>query len=207
MSKSIKQGEIAVSQNDFGLLVEEFVRHELNRGGGGIVPEWMDTHVRKWWPLIEKYYQQHIITAVEVAIALDNPPRYGREELRNRYMWEKIVKDLRPARSPFTVKYACSKCKTAGVKLWRDYQTCADACELECAHCLAPDEKVDDEGMWQEPPYKAKDAKGNEIPGMRTEQLKGKVPAIPVDDTYWGYSSVPSQDVEWWKALPTYRSK
>lgn len=190
---TVKKGEVAVSQNDFGLLVDEFVRNEL-RPGSNIVAEWMDEHIRKWWPLIEKYYQQHIITAIEVAVALDAPPRYGRQELRNKKMWEKIVKELRPARSEFTVKYACSKCKRENIKLWRDSHTFANHIELECATCLAPDAKVDDAGMWEDP---------GEF-GMRTDQLKGKVPAIPVDDSYWGYSSVPSQDIEWWKNLPTY---
>jgi hypothetical protein len=198
MSKKVplKDGEVVVSQNDFGLLVEDFVRNEL-RPGRNIEAKWMDEHIRKWWPLIEKYYQQHIISAIEVALALDEPPRYGREALNNKEMWAKIVKDLRPTRSPFTVKYHCSKCKKKNVKLWRDYQTFASHVELECAACLAPDVKVDDEGMWQEP--------GEH--GMRTDQLKGKVPAIPVDSTYWGYTSVPSQDVEWWKQLPTYPPK
>jgi len=196
MKKNIKKGEIAVSQNDFGLLVDEFVRNELRRGGS-IVPEWMDEHIRKWWPLIEKYYQQHIITAIEIEVALNEPPRYSRPELRNKEMWKKIIKDLRPLRSPFTVKYACDKCKQKNVKLWRESHTFANYIELECASCLAPDARVDDEGMWQEP--------GEH--GMRTDQLNGKVPAIPVDDTYWGYSSCPSQDVEWWKNLATYIKK
>lgn len=191
---SLKDGEVVVLQNDFGLLVEEFIRNEL-RPGRNIEPKWMDEHIRRWWPLIEKYYQQHIITAIEVAIALDKPPRYNREELNNKEMWAKIVKDLRPARSPFTIKYKCSKCKKEGLKLWRDYQTCADYCELECAACLAPDVKVGDDGMHEEKDF------------GRTDQLGGKVPAIPVDSTYWGYTSVPSQDVEWWVALPTYKPK
>ena len=118
MAKSVKKDEIAVSQNDFGFLVEEFVHQHLNPNRS-LVPEWMDEHIRRWWPLIEQYYQQHIITAIEVAIALDNPPRYGRAELPHKEMWQKIVKDLRPARSAFTVKYHCGKCKAKGVKLWR----------------------------------------------------------------------------------------
>lgn len=199
MKNSIKKGEIAVSQNDFGLLVEEFVRHELNRGGGSIVAEWMDTHIRKWWPLIEQYYQQHIITAIEVAIALDAPDRYRPEPLNHKPMWQKIIKDLRAARSPFTTKYACDKCKQKDVKLWRGVHGCADDNDnkLLCATCLAPDDKVDDKGKWQEP--------GEH--GMRTDQVRGWLPAVPVGDTYWGYTSVPSQDVEWWDALPTYPKK
>jgi hypothetical protein len=190
----LKKGEVAVSQNDFGLLVDEFVRNEL-RPGRSVDAKWMDEHIRKWWPLIEEYYHRHIISSIEVAIALDEPPRYNREELRNKDMWAKIVKDLRSPRSPFTTKYHCSKCKQKNVKLWRDYQTFASHVELECASCLAPDVKVGEDGMHEEKDY------------GRSDQLNGKVPAIPVDDTYWGYTSVPSQDVEWWVGLPTYPSK
>jgi hypothetical protein len=106
-------------------------------------------------------------------------------------MWKKLVKDLRSPRSEFTVKYQCSKCKKEGVKLWRDYQTCADYCELECAACLAPNIKLNDKGR-HDGEY-----------GL-TDQVNGKVLAVPVGDTYWGYSSAPSQDLEWWVALPTY---
>lgn len=193
MSKkvSVKDGEIVVSQNDFGLLVEEFVRSELGRN---INAEWMDTHIRKWWPLVEEYYQRHIISAIEVAIALDEPPHYNRRELYNKDMWKKIIADLRAPRSPFNVKYVCSKCKQKGVKLWRDSHTCASAVELECASCLAPNIKVGEDGRHQ-----------GEY-GM-SDQMNGKLPAVPVGDTYWGYSSVPSQDVEWWRDLPTYPKK
>ena len=188
----LKEGEIVVSQNEFGFLVETFIRDCLRRNND---EQWLNEHIHAWWPKLESYYRRHIISSIEVAIALDEPPRYNRRELDNKEMWKKIVKDLRDPRSPFTVKYHCSKCKQKNVKLWRDYQTCADACELECASCLAPDVKVGDDGMHEEKDF------------GRTDQLKGKVPAIPVDDTYWGYTSVPSQDVEWWVGLPTYPSK
>ncbi len=185
----LKEGEIVVSQNEFGFLVETFIRDCLRRNND---EQWLNEHIRAWWPKLESYYRRHIISSIEVAIALDEPPRYNRRELDNKEMWKKIVKDLRDPRSPFTVKYACSKCKKEGVKLWRDYQTCADYCDLECAACLAPDIKVGEDGMHEEKDF------------GRTDQLNHKVPAIPVDDTYWGYTSVPSQDVEWWVALPTY---
>ncbi len=190
----LKKGEIAVSQNDFGLLVDEFVRNEC-RAGRNIEGKWMDEHIRKWWPLIEDYYRQHIITHIEVALALDEPPRYNRQELNNKEMWKKIVADLRPKRSEFTVKYVCSKCKVEGVKLWRQYQTFANHIELMCASCAAPGVEVDAEGRC-------------ESEHGRTDQIGSwMVPAVPVGDTFWGYTSVPSQDVEWWRALPTYPPK
>ncbi len=28
------------------------------------------------------------------------------------------------------------------------------------------------------------------------------LPAVPVDDTFWGYTSAPDNDIAWWRALP-----
>lgn len=187
-SQKLKKGEVAIDQNEFGILVETFIRDCLRRNND---EKWLEEHIRAWWPKVEEYYHRQIIVAIEVAIALDEPPRPSHRELNNKEMWKKLVKDLRDPRSPFTVKYQCSKCKREGVKLWRDYQTCADYCELECASCLAPDIKLNDKGMY-------------ESEYGQTDQVKSKVPAVPVGDTYWGYSSVPSQDLEWWVGLPTY---
>lgn len=49
------------------------------------------------------------------------------------------------------------------------------------------------------------DAKTRGIIHGTITKMNGKVPAVPVDNTYWGYSSVPSQDLEWWVGLPTYQ--
>src|ERR1700674_5072099 len=100
-SVKLKEGEIVVSQNDFGYLVETFINDCLRRNND---EKWLDTHIREWWPKVEGYYRRHIISHIEVAIALDDPPRYGRRELDNKDMWKKIAKDLRDPRSPFTVK-------------------------------------------------------------------------------------------------------
>lgn len=194
----MEEGEIIVSQNDFGFLVETFIYDCLRRNND---EKWLDAHIREWWPKIESYYRRKIICAIEVDIHMDETARdyskSNRRPLENKEMWKKIVKDLRDPRSPFTTTYQCDSCKKDGIKLWRDYQTFADYVKLTCAACLAPDVQVGEDGMWQEP--------GEH--GMRTDQLKGKVPAVPVGDSYWGYSSVPSQDLEWWLALPTYTSK
>lgn len=209
---TIKSNEVVVKKNDFGLLVEEFIRNCL-LPRNSIDVEWVDTNLRRWWPQLEEYYQRHILCSIEVTLALDEPPRYNREPMDpfKKFVWARFVKDLRPPKHPYTVKYQCNKCKTEGVKLWRGVHGCQDkeGNELLCATCLAPNDKVDDEGRWQGPPYKYKDVSGNpcEAEGLRTDQVNGWLPAIPVDDTYWGYSSVPSQDVEWWQALPTYPKK
>ncbi len=186
----LKSIEMVIEKDDFGFLVHEFVRDQL-RGQYLVTSEWMDTKMREWWPKLDDYWTRRIQTEIEVAILLDEPPRTRREPLANKEMWKKIIADLRPPKSPFTIKYVCSKCKKEGVKLWRDYQTCADACELECASCLAPDIKVGDDGC-------------HDSEYGHTDQIGWKVPAIPVGNTFWGYTSTPSQDVEWWKALPTY---
>ncbi len=212
MSKkvTIKDDEMVVKMDDFGWLVETWVKKLLDYNPWVAEGEHgTDAKLRRFWPMLEDYYKRHIQTDIEVAIALDEPPRYNRRELQNKDLWIKFLKDFRPGKSAFTVDYHCHKCKAKGVKLWRGVHGCADkdGNELLCATCLAPGEKVDEKGKWQEPPYKSKDAHGNESPGMRTDQVKGWLPAVPVDDTYWGYTSVPSQDVEWWDKLPTYPPK
>jgi hypothetical protein len=194
MLKFVKDSEVVVKANDFGLLVEELVRDSL-RPKRNIDANWLDGKLCEWWPKLLEYYQRHIIQDIELAIMLDDPPRPS-GPLQHKEMWVRFVKDFRPARSTFTIDYCCGKCKTKNVKLWRGVHGCPDDSgnKLLCATCLAPDDVVDDEGRWQEPPPHS----------MRTDQVKGWLPAVPVGDTYWGYSSVPSQDIEWWIALPTY---
>ncbi len=194
-SLKVQADEVVVSMSDFGFLVEEFIRDQLRRAN--VQASWIDERIRSWWPKLEDYYIRHIICDIEVAIALDGPERYHREPLSNKTMWEKIVKDLRPVRSEFSIDYRCDKCKTDNVKLWRGVHGCADmdGNKLLCALCLAPDLIVDDQGKALEP---------GEY-GMYTDQIRGWLPAVPVGDTYWGYSSVPSQDLEWWISFPTYK--
>ncbi len=207
MSKkvAVKEDERVVSSNDFGFLVEDFIRGAFK---SRYDMKWLDQKIREWWPLLEDYYRRHIITTIEVQIALDEPPRYNREPLEHKEVWKRLVDDLRGPKHPFTIDYHCHKCKARNVKLWRGVHGCADedGNELLCASCLAPDIKVDDQGRWEEPPYKGKDGRIL-MEGHKSDQVKGWLPAVPVDDTYWGYSSVPSQDVEWWVALPTYPPK
>lgn len=89
--------------------------------------------------------------------------------------------------------YVCSKCGKNGIKLWRNYQT--TDFELECAACLGVVDQLDDQGK----------IKRSGLPG-RTDQVKGKVPAAPckdsVDSAFWGYTSVPDDDVTAWTRLP-----
>lgn len=91
-------------------------------------------------------------------------------------------------------EYKCKKCGAHGVKLWRQYQTCADAIELLCAPCALHDQNetgpVGEDGL-REGEY------------GRTDQIGWLVPAIPTEDldTYWGYTSVPAPGVRWWRGL------
>jgi hypothetical protein len=192
----IKADEMIVEKNDFGLLVENFVQTNLRHSSFSV--EWFDGTLRRWWPTLEEYYRRHIISAIEVTIALDEPPRYGRQEMEpaQKSMWVKLVKDLRSPRSEFTIDYHCHKCKAKDLKLWRGVHGAKDKNNhgLLCATCLVPGQEVDASGKLQD-----KDI------GIKTDQVNGWLPAVPVDNTYWGYSSVPSQDVEWWIALPTYK--
>jgi hypothetical protein len=82
--------------------------------------------------------------------------------------------------------YKCSDCGAAGVKLWR--QTCVMLSEIEikCKECTEADQNKN-----LEPP---------------SDQIGWCVPAVPdsfeVGATYWGYTSVPQDGVNWWKSLP-----
>lgn len=103
--------------------------------------------------------------------------------------------------------YACTGCGEIGVKLWRDYNTCASAIELKCATCLTPSRKFgdarDNEPEANDSPY--------DDDGVFTfrngDQLGGMVPAVTTEDgdTFWGYTSVPADRVQWWYSMPTYR--
>ena len=85
--------------------------------------------------------------------------------------------------------YHCVKCPAVGVRLWRDYQTCADACELLCFHCA-----VARAG-------KAGDNLGDYTPD--SSSIAWVVAAVPTEDgeTFWGYSSVPAMACAWWYSM------
>ncbi len=93
--------------------------------------------------------------------------------------------------------YCCHKCYAQGVKLWREYQTFLNNQTLLCAKCAGKEQKkdtstIDEEGLYQ-----------SEF--GRTDQIGWRIPAVPTkeNDTYWGYTSVPEEGVQWWKRLKT----
>lgn len=189
---SVKEPQVLVDQNDFGLLVAKFVKDCLRHP---CEETWTNSNIRKWWPLIEGYYHRDIICAIEMALRFDQDAELYRRPLANRQMWINLMQDLRDPRSSFTIDYECGKCKSDNIKLWRGIHGSSDidGNDLLCAACLVPGEKINNKGKYLNPEY-----------GM-TDQIRGWLPAVPVDDTFWGYGSVPSQDLEWWINLPTYR--
>ena len=95
--------------------------------------------------------------------------------------------------------YCCTVCEAQGVKLWRQYQTCADSIELECCDCAAADQDkniadIDADGRYT-----------SAVDGERSDQIGWLVPAVPTESesTYWGYTSVPQLGILWWRGLPT----
>lgn len=83
--------------------------------------------------------------------------------------------------------YKCSVCNASDVKLWRQYNTCADYIELMCRTCALKVQKETELSL-------------SEFPG--SDAIGWMVPAVPCDDTYWGYTSVPKEGCDWWNALP-----
>lgn len=85
------------------------------------------------------------------------------------------------------LQYVCSKCGLIKVRLWRQYQTCADNIKLLCVKCACEDQNEDINNILQ-----------------HRDTIGWLVPAVPTEegDTYWGYTSVPQNDVNWWYNLP-----
>lgn len=92
--------------------------------------------------------------------------------------------------------YKCSECGKKGCKLWRQYNTFLDCINLLCANCAMVNQdrncKIDDDGYFID------------SFGMYSCVINSLVPAIPTEDnsTFWGYTSVPEDGVNWWKNLP-----
>lgn len=81
--------------------------------------------------------------------------------------------------------YKCVTCSATGVRLYRRYQTFLDHQQLYCRECACKDQ--------------------NKQPDNKSEHTIGcLVAAVPTEDgrTYWGFTSVPQEGVEWWNRLP-----
>ncbi len=97
--------------------------------------------------------------------------------------------------------YKCKGGGVSGVKLWREYQTFLNHQSLLCANCGSKKQgkdigDIDAEGFH-----------GQE--GARTDTIGWLVLAVPTveGDTFWGYTSVPMDGVNWWRKLPNERKR
>jgi hypothetical protein len=90
----------------------------------------------------------------------------------------------RPQRfDPEAEVYECSTCRVAGVRLWRGYQLTVQAVTLLCCAC-------------------AEESQGRKL-DPDSDTIGWLVPAVPSGDgSFWGYTSVPDDGVDWWNALP-----
>lgn len=90
-------------------------------------------------------------------------------------------------------KYKCTQCGKHGVRLYREYQTFLENQELTCTDCGLERYKKSHNG-------EDYDFEGKDI----TFEIGWIVAAIPTENgtTYWGYTAVPKEGVDWWKNLP-----
>ena len=88
------------------------------------------------------------------------------------------------------IEYVCADCGASGVRLWREYSTFLNHQHLRCRSCAVLNQTHRASDCWSSEPF--------------GDQIGWLVPAVPTVemDTYWGYSSVPQDRVDWWNALP-----
>ncbi len=89
--------------------------------------------------------------------------------------------------------YVCEACGAQRVRLWRKYQTSANNTVLRCRACSEKDQ-----GKELRPGC---DQIGWLIPAVPSARVDEKM-RIPRGETFWGYTSVPQAEVEWWLSLP-----
>lgn len=131
--------------------------------------------------------------------------------------------------------YVCGGCGATSVKLWREYQTSLDEITLLCLTCAYKEqnevrtptedgyslykgtilhfyrtvEMLPNQGIGYDPregpPLEAIETYTFQ---ERSDQIGWRVPAVPTESevmNFWGYTSVPSAGVDWWRNLPFYR--
>jgi hypothetical protein len=86
------------------------------------------------------------------------------------------------------IVYKCGGCGATGVRLWRRWNTFVSHQSLTCKLCSELDQS-------------AAMMRGH-------DQIGSRIPAVPTEenDTFWGYSSVPDDAVQWWLGMPEDRS-
>lgn len=109
--------------------------------------------------------------------------------------------------------YKCSECGASGVKLWREYNMFLDNQSLNCADCALERAQKNASGCKYIGPVNAVGKLRVEYTthghSHETDQIGWLVPAVPTEDgeTFWGYTSVPSDGVLWWKLLPSMKPR
>lgn len=103
--------------------------------------------------------------------------------------------------------YKCDDCGATHCKLWREYSAFPPV-RLECVDCAIKSQnnpniapafaKIATTVQFKE------DGSYIDHRGEETDAIGWRVPAVPdeANVSYWGYSSVPSAGVMWWKSLP-----
>ena len=96
--------------------------------------------------------------------------------------------------------YKCEGCDKSNVKLWRSSTPFLEHVTLLCVDCA-----IARSGPDKHENYSTMTEAGKHwgIGGF-TDQLLFGVPATPTKegDTFWGYTSVPQDGIEWWTRLP-----
>ena len=87
--------------------------------------------------------------------------------------------------------YFCADCGITGVRLYREYNTFLEHQHLSCRACTLIEEQDETDELY----------------GSAEHTIGWKVAAVPTEDgsTYWGYTSVPQDGVDWWDNLPKTR--
>lgn len=127
--------------------------------------------------------------------------------------------------------YVCGGCGETGIKLWREYQTSLKQTTLLCMACSCNEQSktrtptedgrslytgivfhfyrtegmLPNQGIGYDPKEgPPPDAIGIYTVQERTDQIGWRVPAVPTEGfmNFWGYTSVPSAGVKWWRNLP-----
>lgn len=83
------------------------------------------------------------------------------------------------------IAYRCGECGARGVRLYREYETFMEHITLRCRACAC-------KHAGQEPDQKSEHSIG------------WLVAAVPTYDrtTFWGYTSIPQEALNWWNKLP-----
>jgi len=94
--------------------------------------------------------------------------------------------------------YRCSKCKSGGLRLWRQSNTMLNHVELMCAECAYKDQV--------EVIAERAKIRSSVLSDPNSTFIGDLIPARPTPegDTFWGQTS---GDVEWWYALKQYHDR